>query len=271
MLSINFHMTFKPERKFIGAILEFANEGRRGDVQEIASATGIPMGKSSGKLLPIMSYAVGMGLINVQNAASGEKNLSLTPFGELIYHVDKYLGEEKFQVLAHMNLCRGDIGAAAWHQVFGVGRNILGSSFDREELEKYLVNNFGQGRNRIGPLVSTYNDDNSLKRSNMLTIKDKVISRQKAPISEKYALLYSSYILTLFESFFENDNQVTLTDFNEKTHMFDICLWNDVDIEKVLQYVEEKGHVLVDRHMRPWILEKASTADRVWAQIKKQS
>ena len=200
--SLNFHKTFIPERGLIAEILEYAAKGKKGNYQGISTETGIPMGKSSGKVPAILAYASGMGLIEVF-AEKGVKKPVLTPFGNIVYKKDKYLSENVVQWLAHMNLCRNDIGAKVWHAVFAMGRNIIGSAFTREQLEEYLISLFGKCSRIIGPLVSAYQKDVGFKEGNILFQNGSEIFRNKAPISELYSLPYSAHILTLLEAYFK--------------------------------------------------------------------
>jgi hypothetical protein len=57
MLPLNFHKTFIPERRLIAALLEYAALNKQGDYQNISKETGIPMGKSSGKVPAIYGIA----------------------------------------------------------------------------------------------------------------------------------------------------------------------------------------------------------------------
>ena len=50
MLSLSFHLTFAPERRYLAALLEYAALGKSGSMREMADDTGIPMGESTGKL-----------------------------------------------------------------------------------------------------------------------------------------------------------------------------------------------------------------------------
>jgi hypothetical protein len=54
---------------------------------------------------------------------------------------------------------------------------------------------------------------------------------------------------------------------NGKTLWFDICLWNQSDVEQVFSIVERKGYISIDRQMQPWIIEKNALADEVWPHI----
>jgi hypothetical protein len=268
MLPINFHKTFIPERHLITALLEYAALGKEGTIHEMAEDTGIPMGKYSGKMQAIIAYCRGMGLITVEPGRDKKyKKPTLTQLGEAIILNDKHLGEPLSQWLVHMNLCRNDIGAKAWHKVFAEGRDVLGVSFTAEQLESYLVDYFGKGRNRTGPLVSAYTDDAALGRAKVLTVKDMVITRHKAPIIPSWATAYSAMIIELLESHFPGQAQVTLTEFTEKTNWFNVCLWHDSDIEAAFSLIEIKGFVVLDRQIRPWILEKKARAQDVWPHV----
>jgi len=268
MLPLNFHKTFIPERRLIAALLEYAALGKEGSLQEISEDTGIPMGKSTGKMPAILDYCRGMGLIVVRPGSQKQhKKPVLTSFGEAVYLHDKYLGETLTQWLVHMHLCRDDIGAKAWHEVFARGRNILGASFSTKQLEDYLVSYFGRGKNRTGPLLSAYFDDAALGRAKVLAIEGDFVTRNKAPILASWAVPYSAYILSLLEAFFPKETQITLTDFSEKTLWFDVCLWQEVDIETAFSFVETKGFITIDRQIRPWLIEKKARAQEIWLRI----
>lgn len=265
MLSLNFHRTFIPERRLIAALLEYAALGKQGTLQEISHDTDIPMGEYTGKMPAILEYCQGMGLIKV--LGKKRKEPVLTPFGTAVYLHDKYLGEELTQWLVHMNLCRKDIGAKAWYEVFAKGRSILGARFSIEELEKYLVTIFGAGKNRIGPLVSTYTDQAALGMAKVLALSSDMINRHKAPVLSSWAVPYSAFILELLEHFFPGESQVTLNDFSRETLFFDVCLWHEADIEQILSYIEIEGLVTVDRQIRPWLIEKKADSSEIWPRI----
>jgi hypothetical protein len=273
LLAVNFHKTFIPERRLITDLMGYAALGKEGTFQEISADTGIPMGKSNGKVPAIIDYARGMGLIKLEKGiGQAVKKPVLTGFGRTVYLEDKFLGEPIIQWLVHMNMCRSDIGALAWNEVFARGRNTLGSSFTEKQLEDYLIGIFGPdspGKKRTGPMITTYTDDAALARAGVLTLKNKtkIITRKKAPLLDSYSIPYSAYILNLMETFFPRENQVTISDFNAKTQWFDICLWNQRDIERLFSIVGRKGYISIDRQMEPWIIEKRSATEEVWLHI----
>lgn len=267
MLTTNFHRTFVPERRHIGALLHYAALGQAGTYQEIGAETGIPMGVSTGKVPAIMDYALGMGLIAIANEEGQIRRPSLTALGRVVYAEDQYLGEGVTQWVAHANLCREDGGAEAWRVVFGEGRDVLGARFGRQQLEDYLVARLGPGSNRTGPLIRAYTDEAALGRAGVLTASEQTIERGKAPLVEAYATAHSALILGLMEVHFPGDTQVTVTDLSERTLLLDVCLWGGGDVEQLCALLDRKGYVAADRQMRPWVLEKRATADSVWPSL----
>lgn len=265
MLSVNFHQTFIPERRLIAALLNYSFKGKQGTIKEMSEETGIPMGKSSGKMPAILDYCRGMGLIEVLEERKGIKQPILTQFGVIVQAEDRFMGEEIVQWIAHMNLCRGDIGAKTWHEIFAKSGAILGPSFSKIQMEDYLINTCGPGKDRIGPMITTYLDDAALKRAGCLYSNKGLLCRKKAPILRSYAIPYSLHLLSLLETNFPDQGQVTVTDFSNKTHWFDICLWDENDVREAFAILEECGFISIDRQMEPWIIEKRRELDGKWS------
>ena len=166
----------------------------------------------------------------------------------------------------HLNLCRPDIGAVVWHKVFVAGTKILGFSFTVPQLEAYLTNHYGHSsKGRTGPLLSVYTDDAALGRARVLQISDdNTITRKRAPIISSWAAAYSALMLELLNTFFPGQFQVTLTDFAERTGLFQMCSWQETDVEIALSLLEKKGFVSIDRQIRPWIIEGRANYKNVW-------
>ncbi len=266
-LPINFHRTFVPERRLLSVLLQYAGSGRSGTYQDIARETGIPMGKSNGKVPAIIDYARGMGFVQFNiSTKNGIKSPLLTPFGRTVLLEDPNLGEPITQWLAHMHLCRPEHGAVAWHIVFVKGKKILGGIFTFDQLENYLRNSFGPGRDRTGPLIRMYTDDAAFARMGALRLQIKEIIRTKAPVSQVYTMAYAAYILSIIEVEFPGQSQVTIDDLNKKSGIFDACLWERIDIERVLSILESQQLISIDRQMYPWIIEKRSNAQQIWPQ-----
>ncbi|WP_073235620.1 hypothetical protein [Desulforamulus putei] len=268
MLPINFHKTFLPERRLLAALLEYAALGGEGSYQEISQATSIPMGRSTGKVPAILDYARGMNLVTLgRSSGSGKKKPRLTGFGQAVYTGDRHLGRPLVQWLAHMHLCLPRGGAAAWHLVFVSGRASLGSRFSAAQVEQYLVEHFGPGRSRTGPLLRTYLEDAALGRAGVLSQRQGEVVRCRAPLDVQCALPYAAFVLELWERFFSGRGQITVDELVAETGWPDICLWSCQELEQALEWMEQSGLLALDRQRRPWILEKRATATEAWQEL----
>ncbi len=265
---LNFHKTFIPERHFLQALLTYVAQGKSGSLQQMAEETGIPMGRSTGKLLAIISYALGMGLVCKENSSSSNaRRLSLTPFGQSVFLKDSMLSEPFTQWMVHLHLCLPDEGAIAWHMVFGRGTDVLGSRFTTSDLEDYLVRQFGPGRNRTGPLLRTYLRDEALGRARVLELKNNTVCRNKAPLLENFGTGYAAFATLLMERNFPGLSQVSLTDLENKSRWLSMCLWTESDLETALSLMERTGFVSIDRQIRPYLIEKKYNSEFLWAKV----
>ena len=244
----------------IGKLLNYVARGGFGTYKEMSIATGIPMGVSNGKMPAIYAYTLGMGLI-VTKESDGAKVPSLTRLGEKVYSEDEYLGLSITQWLAHINLCRKDIGAKTWNFTFASGSRVIGNSFTKTQLEEYLATKCGGGKDRVGPLISTYLEDAALGRAEVILNQGDNYLRKKAPLSSSFVNGYSFALLLLLEAFFPGQGQVTLTDFEDSTSFFDICLWDEADREYMFSIIERKGFLTIDRQMKPWIIERRADSE----------
>ena len=264
----NFHKTFIPERQYLHAMLRFAAKDRSGDIQAISAETGIPTGASSGKVAPILDYCRGMGLIYQTEGRSAVKKPQLTPFGRAVLLEDPFLKEPLTQWLAHLHLCDARNGAEVWYQTFFNGRTRLGMEFSRDSLEEWLASTCDVPKGRlIGPLVRTYEDASSFKACSVLSEEDGKITRKVAPVKEYMALGYGTWIISNMEAVAKLGAQVTVTELEAKCGWRTIAGWNLMEAQRVLELVERKGMLTVDRHMTPWILRAKDTAINLWRKI----
>ena len=193
-MSVSFHKTFAPERRLLFALLKFAARNGKGDIQEIASDTGIPTGKSSGKVAPVMDYCSAMGLITVGQEGSVKEPL-LTDFGRAVFLGDPYLQEEMTQWLCHLHLCSRETGAEVWYRLFWEGSSLLPSEFSREELVTFLVQATGsQSKRLLGPLGVMYREETSFAKCGALLEQKKTFSRRKMPVRQDFTPGYSAFL-----------------------------------------------------------------------------
>jgi len=265
----NFHKTFIPERRYIRDMLQFAAGGKSGDYQKIAQETGIPMGKSTGKVPAILDYCRGMGMLAIdRKSRSSVKSPELTPFGRIVLLEDSLVSERITQLIAHFNLCSPDNGADAWYHVFFQGRYILGMRFGREQLSDYLADIYGiPDKNLIGPMIRMYQDDASFLKAGILSATENEIERYSAPLVKEYSNAFAAWILSLMEYFFPKSNQITITEFERVCGWQSISGWSDAQVNEILSLLEAKRAIDVDRQMQPWIIRKKGNSGAFWPRM----
>lgn len=265
----NFHKTFKPERQYINAMLKYAGSGREGDFQAIGSATGIPTGTSTGKVPAILDYCRGMGLVRLAGQErSAVKKPELTAFGRVVLLEDPYLKTSISQWIAHFNLCGPIKGADVWYQTFFCGLAPLGMNFDRDQLEAYLSSVYGSEKTSVvGPLIGMYEDDAAFHTCGVLSEASGRIVRKSAPVNDELGFAYGAWVLEQISDHFPGTGQVSVTDLDRKAGWRTIPGWDIGNHQRVLELVERKGVIEVDRHMEPWLLRPCAPALSVWKRI----
>ena len=265
----NFHRTFKPERRYINAMLKFAASGQEGDLQAIGAATGIPTGASTGKVPAILDYCRGMGLVRLAGQErSAVKRPELTPFGRVVLLEDPYLKAGISQWIAHLNLCGPVTGADVWYQTFLSGTPALGMSFERNRLEAHLTLVYGvQKAGLIGPMIGMYEDDAAFRECGALSNTSGRVTRKPAPVSDEFGFAYGAWLLQLMADHFPKAGQVPVTDLDSQAGWRTIPGWDIGNHQRVLGLVERKGVLAVDRHMEPWLLRPVAIAESTWKRI----
>lgn len=267
-LGIRFHQSFVPERHYISELLKFVCKDGRGNDKYISDETGIPTGKSSGKVPAIIKYCQGMGLI-WQKRKNKERMLELTQWGKTVLKCDAYLSESLTQWLMHLHLCRRQNGAEIWYLTFGPGAEVLKNPFERQELEIYLSGIHGKRkRPLIGPLITTYTEAASLKHSGVLRIEAQShIRRSPAPIMPSFGYGYAAFFLSLWEAHFPDTQQVTLNQFEDKSFWARTAGWNERQQEDALAMIRDKGAIEIDKQMRPWVLMRRKQSNDFWEKV----
>lgn len=155
--SVNFHKTFSPQDSYITKILELAKNHYTGSKEEISEETGIPTGKTSGKVVPHILYAQYMGL-TTHTLTKGKYTLDLTDVGKSVLENDKYLFEDISKLICHYNMCDEDNGAFLWSFIYN-GLPIMLDETMSEEAMKKKYNDFFMVKTDLGALRKSYSDD----------------------------------------------------------------------------------------------------------------
>jgi len=272
-LAKDFHLTFIPERQYLGAMLQYAANSGLYELHSIADETGIPTGKSSGKAIPTADYAVGMGLACLRQ--TGEKknkqfNVVLTNFGRSVYLGDRFLQEELTQWLAHLYLCNKISGAELWYQMFWNAAACFGSEFGYDDFLKWLATELGakDAAKSLSPAFRMYDENASFSVCGAASLADGRVIRKKAPINPAYATGYAAWLADLMErSGISSGNQLTVDDLEVVCGFRSVTGWTLPESQQVLGMMEDKGHVYIDRHMQPWIVSFKQSSAQLWTHL----
>lgn len=158
--SVNFHKTFSPQDSYITKIMELANDNYTGSKEEISEETGIPTGKTSGKVVPHILYAQYMGLTS-HTLSKGKYTLELTDLGKTVLENDKYLFEDVSRLICHYNMSDEVSGAYLWSFMYS-GLPVMLDETMSEEAMKKKYNDFFMVKTDLGALRKSYSDDGFL-------------------------------------------------------------------------------------------------------------
>ena len=166
--NLNFHQTFYANLDYISKILELSDGCLLRTLEEISSVTGIPTGKSSGKVLPHIVYAKYMNLIEYTNK-NGNYQLTRTILGEKIFIEDPFLTEKITKLICHYFLTSEVYGAEQW---FFMYRNMQGKYGKKINVTviKDEVGKFFKKSLKLTPFKGCYVNNLSFSNLNLLNI-----------------------------------------------------------------------------------------------------
>lgn len=267
-LPLNLPQTFLPERRLLAKLLSFIADQGGGDKEAISAATGIPTGKSTGKVEPMIRYVQGMGLANAEKAAS-QWRLSLTPLGEIVQREDPFLSEPVTIWLLHLMLCRrcGRSTPArgiadAWFALFADSDFRLGPRFTPAAWLDLLIERHGQKAylfSLASIVLRSYLEASSLACAPValspLTLagnepgrfQDQGIIRQSAPVEKRFFPAYAAAFYLNWDELFNAETQLALDEFADQSRFFTVLGWDDMAISRWLDWMADQ-----------WILDRKS-------------
>lgn len=260
-LPLNFPQTFLPDRRLLARLLPFASTGGSGDKVQIGEATGIPTGKSTGKVDPMIHYARGMGLIEANSCAS-RWQLALTPLGRFVAAEDPYLSQPVTLWLLHLMLCRRcglaepATGIAdTWFALFAEGGLRLGSRFDQSGYLVYLTDRHGAKgylRSLSGLVLRSYMEATCFGPANALSVEltdaESMYQRRAAPVERSHFPAYAAYLFLVWDELYPNHDQLAMADFFTQTRFLEILGWDRGTVMQWLDWMADRGLLQLDRH-----------------------
>lgn len=257
--NLNFHQTFKPETQYISSVLSVSDGKTAFDIKDISNLTGIPNGKSSGKVEPHIIYSQYMGLIDYKKE-DGKYILSPTSLGQVVLREDPGLQEELSILLCHAMMCRTEGGADIWSKCFldifpkyrgGIKKELL-----LKELEVFFPGKVNS--KNLAPFFSSYDDMFSM--INMISISGDVVTVNASTYNREYIYLYAFVLWSMWDEFFSDQNEITSTQLDELKYG-EIFGWNTEQEYQVLEHMSDKGIVRLNRQLMPYTILKLFSTD----------
>lgn len=259
-LPLSFTQDFRPERRLLSQLLYFTRDHGEGDKHQISELTGIPTGKSTGKVEPMIYYAIGMGLI-LANRDKGYWSLKLTILGQQLLSEDPYLSEEVSLWLIHLMLSRpspdkekngSSVGVVRpWFSLFSLSHTRLGITFTANDYENFMGECFGSSTSRkkmCKVTLSSYEEDSCLGLTNALLLKKNgSYERQKAPFKKEFYPTYTACFFLLWDEFFLEEKQLSLNEFFECTRMLYAMHWSEQESKPWVDWMVDQGRLQLDR------------------------
>lgn len=263
MRNLNFHQTFPPTLEYFSRLFDVVNNGIPMTKEEISSATGIPTGKSSGKVEPHIDYAVYMGLLEEEAPVGGKYSLRCTPLGNEIRKQDPGFREALTQLICHVRLTSPTTGAQLWSMIIrdilpkyknGLKDNIL-----EDEIRKMI-----SGTIKTGPFYSTYRDSFDLLK--LLIREQQTTSIVPQPLINDFGYVYSYALIYEWEKIFPTDNEISADEL-ERLKFSGAFGWDAQRQYVALEHLAELGVIRLNRQLSPFTIYKLTTSDKLIAKL----
>ncbi|NKN33465.1 hypothetical protein [Marichromatium bheemlicum] len=259
-LRLNFPQDFLPDRALLARLLDFAAKGGVGDKLAISDATGIPTGKSTGKVEPMIHYARGMGLVTGESER-GIWRLRATGLGERVVSEDPFLGEAVTQWVCHLLLCRRSGPeeparglADAWFLLFAEGAARLGSRFSRDAFERALRDRHGEAsylRALSGLVPRAYLEPGCFGELEVLrrvgSGSDELYERIPASAGRPLFPAFTVALFLAWERLFPAQQQVPLQGLLDGSRLLGVLHWRRRDAEPWISWMCDRRLIRLDQ------------------------
>ena len=259
-----FHESFPPEMSYISKILRIASEEFKGTKEDISLATGMPTGKSSGKVVPHIKYAKYMNLINF-NVDNRIFNLELTKLGELIYREDPYLLEDLTKMLCQYYLTDKVKGAPQWSFLF----RVFNYEYENPITIKYIeekASAFFEKEVDLGPVKSTYIREDSLGSLNLIRVdesaKNKIVFNN-SHIKNEALYLYAYTLLESWETIFGDTREITIDQITNEIGWNKAFGFDEFKMLEVFEGLRDLNLIHINKQLNPITVVKLCCAEEV--------
>lgn len=265
VVSLNFHQTFRPEKQYIAAILELAEDSTVRSVKEISSLTGIPNGESSGKVEPHIIYACCMGLIGYDKKDGGY-SLSRTTLGETIYMEDPGLQENLTILVCHCMMQREIDGAPLWRTIIRKIMPLYRTGIKKDMLLKELVAPFG-GKvttKNIAPFFGSF--DSYFDSLELLIDEGESIRIKTLQYDKEFIYAYAIAFLTYWNEIYPGQDEITSIQMDE-LHFGEVFGWDLQSEYEVLEHIADKDIIRMNRQLMPYTILKLVKVEELYCRL----
>lgn len=267
--NLNFHQTFKPEKQYIGSILSVANMTDSMSVQDISACTGIPNGKSSGKVEPHINYAKYMGLMEAEKKDGGY-TLKKTKLGEIVYTEDPGLQENLSILLCHAMMLRKENGADMWNAVFHKVLPMYRSGIKKDLLIKELEQLFNGKVNKknFAPFVGAYEE--LFSSIGILSLGSENVNINMLQYDKEFVFLYAYILFEYWDEIFPKQEEISYIQL-AKTNFRKTFGWDEQREYEVLEHLSDREIVRLNRQLVPYtilrLVDKDAVMEKLYSQL----
>lgn len=268
-ININFHQTFKPEKKYIGSILDIANHTGSLSIQEISLYTGIPNGKSSGKVEPHIYYTKYMGLINAEKK-DRTYEINKTRLGNIVSLEDPGLQEELSILLCHAMMLRPYKGAAMWNAIFMKLLPAYQGKIKKDILLKELGQLFNGkvSKKNLAPFLGSYEEMFSVL--DILKVDTNNCSEMELPYNKEFIYLYAYILLEYWDELYSGQGEISSAQL-AGIGFGKAFGWNEQKEYEVLEHLSDKGLLRLNRQLAPYTIlrlaDKNFAMDKLYSEL----
>lgn len=258
---VEFHKSFQPQDSYIAKIMEAAGDGYSGTKEEISSLTGIPTGRTSGKVVPHIRYAKYMGFIDYVRK-DGVYSLSLTELGNAVMNEDKYLFENVTKLLAHYFMTDPAEGAPVWsflyrylpyHPDESISGKLISGRFseifrhDAKDNLNVVKNSYTEGFWHSLKLMS-WDDD--------LCINSQVFMRE-------YKFVYAYTLLKDWEKYKPDERELTTEQLSDELFWSRRFGFDSTEAMNVLDEIAAEGYIVLNKQLHPCTVVRAGHSEDI--------
>ncbi len=246
---VEFHKTFQPQDTYIVKMMELAGVGFSGTKEEISSLTGIPTGKTSGKVVPHIRYADFMGFVSYSKEGS-VYTLSLTELGKVVMREDKYLFENVTKILAHYFIASPYDGALIWSFLYDSLPYRLDDSISNELVNSKFFEIFQHdGKDNLNVVKKSYTE--GFWQSLKLMDWNDYLRINGQFYNSDFLYVYAYTLLKDWEQQKSDERELTITQISDELCWSNRFGLDDTEAMNVLDELASEGYISLNKQLHP--------------------